>query len=100
MGVLDVTTFPFTVPASTAYVILGCAPSSLGGFYKIVNAAGVTISEGGFQLSTDATAYPFGYAYGSQYPFVLVAGDVMTVSGVTAVRLLQVNLPVVGGFLV
>jgi hypothetical protein len=92
MGVVDVDTFPYTVPASTYYLIVGWVPSADSTYYKVTNSAGTAVLEGGNSLFTDATAYPYGYQYGQTVAHILIPGDVISVSGISAMRLLVVNL--------
>jgi hypothetical protein len=100
MGILDVTSFPFTVPANTYYMILGMKPAADSCGLTITNSAGVEVVQLGFFEATDSTAYPFGYQYGYGYPVILVPGDVLSASNISAVRLLEINPPNPGRFLV
>lgn len=92
MGVVDVTTFPFTVPAGTYYLVVGWLPSAVSATYTVKNSAGNEMMQGGDFETTDATAYPFGYQFGQTVAHILIPGDVITVSGISAMRLLEVNI--------
>lgn len=92
MGVVDVDSFPYTIPASTYYLVVGWIASDVSAYYTVTNSAGTKVMQGGNFETTDATAYPFGYQYGQTVAHILIPGDVISVSGISAMRLLVVNL--------
>ena len=99
----DFSTFPFTVPGGVWYVVVGISTTGAAGgwFVSVKNAAGTTVIEMGMGLFTDATAYP--YMYGttfSNYPVILQPGDTVSVVNVNGMRLVQVNEPQVGAFII
>jgi hypothetical protein len=100
MGVVDVTSFPYTVTSGTYYMILGMMPAADSCGLTIKNSAGVEVVQLGFFEATNSTAYPYGYQYGYGYPVILVPGDVLSASNVSAVRLLEISEPNPGQFLV
>jgi len=102
-GIVDVTAFPYTVPAGQYFVVVGmyAAPAAGNGWtVSVKNAAGDLVMNLGVGLYTEATAYPYPLAISppGAYP-ILAPGDVLSAVNVTGMRLIQINTPNPGDFL-
>lgn len=101
---VDVVSFPYTVPANTYLMICGVyanPPAGSGWSFTVTNASGHIIAEYGRGVYTDATAYPYVLPIDvAMYPIVLFPGDVIAATNVAGMRLLQVNAPAQGAFII
>ncbi|MEM3795209.1 MAG: hypothetical protein QW429_04980 [Thermoprotei archaeon] len=101
-GIVDITSFPYTVPSGTYYIIVGIYTSGNadGWAVEIKNSAGDGIAELGTAMFTESTAYPYTVFYGGpSVRTVLIPGDVVSVINVTGMRLMEINEPTTGAFM-
>ena len=105
-NIVDISVFPYTVPASTWFVISGIGILDTNGVWNlsVTNVSNVVVIEVGWGLF-NAPAPPGTQLYTMAktsffYHIVLQPGDVISVAGIIGMRLLQINEPSIGRFLI
>lgn len=103
-NIVDISVFPYTVPASTWFVVCGVGASDGVWSLSVTNAANVVVIVAGCGLFN--TPVPPGTQFytiekeESFYHIILQPGDAIRVTGISGMRLLQINEPSIGRFLI